>query len=46
MDRDPLQRLGASARDAEIIKEHPFFDGLNNTVNEAPISKRTLTANK
>lgn len=29
MDRDPLQRLGASARDAEIIKEHPFFEGLD-----------------
>ena len=25
MDRDPCQRLGASAKDAEAIKEHVFF---------------------
>jgi serine/threonine protein kinase len=25
MDRDPCSRLGSSARDAEVIKEHPFF---------------------
>jgi len=29
MDRDPLKRLGASARDAEVIKEHPFFNSID-----------------
>jgi len=29
MDRDPCSRLGASAKDAEAIKEHPFFYGLD-----------------
>ena len=29
MDRDPCSRLGASAKDAEAIKEHPFFSGLD-----------------
>ena len=38
---DPVERLTA-----EEALRHPFFDGLNNTANEAPISKRTLTANK
>lgn len=38
---DPVERLTA-----EEALRHPYFDGLNNSVNEAPISKRNLTANK
>ena len=29
MDRDPCSRLGASAKDAEAIKEHMFFKDLD-----------------
>ncbi|OHS99694.1 AGC family protein kinase [Tritrichomonas foetus] len=29
MDRDPKRRLGAGPSDAEEIKAHPFFEGLN-----------------
>lgn len=29
MDRDPNSRLGADAKDAESIKNHIFFDGVN-----------------
>jgi len=29
MDRDPWQRLGASAKDAEAIKEHAFFKDID-----------------
>ena len=29
MDRDPCSRLGASAKDAEAIKEHPFFNDID-----------------
>ena len=29
MDRDSCSRLGACAKDAEAIKEHPFFNGLD-----------------
>lgn len=29
MDRDPCSRLGSSARDAESVKEHPFFNGID-----------------
>ena len=42
MDRDPCSRLGSSARDAEAIKEHPFFGGLdwNKVLNkEYPVPK-------
>lgn len=29
MNRDPKHRLGSGHRDAEEIKEHPFFDGIS-----------------
>ena len=29
MDRDPNSRLGADAKDAESIKEHVFFEGVD-----------------
>mmetsp|Transcript_29550 Transcript_29550/g.29298 ORF Transcript_29550/g.29298 Transcript_29550/m.29298 type:complete len:124 (-) Transcript_29550:43-414(-) len=29
LNRDPSKRLGASKRDADEIKEHPFFEGLD-----------------
>ena len=29
LNRDPTQRLGSGPGDAEEIKEHPFFKGLN-----------------
>lgn len=29
MNRNPYKRLGAGKRDAEEIKEHPFFTTLN-----------------
>ncbi|CAG9324763.1 unnamed protein product [Blepharisma stoltei] len=48
LNRDPSKRLGASKRDADEIKEHPFFENidwnafLNKTVTAPPIhqSKR------
>ena len=42
MDRDPCSRLGACSRDAEAIKEHPFFNGLDWTKvlnKEYPVPK-------
>ena len=29
MQRDPSKRLGSGRRDAEDIKNHPFFAGIN-----------------
>lgn len=29
MSKNPLKRLGAGERDAEEIKEHDFFKGIN-----------------
>ena len=29
LHRDPAKRLGASKKDAEDIKDHPFFNGIN-----------------
>ena len=29
MDRDPCSRLGSDAKDAESIKEHPFFANID-----------------
>ena len=29
LDKDPARRLGSSARDAQDIKEHPWFDCIN-----------------
>jgi cyclin-dependent kinase-like len=38
---DPTERLTA-----EEALRHPFFDGLNKDLTEAPMSKRNLTATK
>jgi len=29
LSKNPLRRLGAGSRDAEEIKEHPFFAGID-----------------
>lgn len=48
MDRDPRSRLGASAKDAEAIKEHPFFNNIDwkrvmNKEYELPIPEKRMS---
>lgn len=38
LDKDPARRLGSSPRDAQDIKEHPWFDCINwDAINEKKI---------